>query len=95
METIREYVDGLAEPLKSIAGSLRAAVEKGLPASHGGLTDGHPCWSNGDAAIATLVATDASVTVTLLATGESKSYSSMGEIEAEPLNLWLSAEDIR
>jgi hypothetical protein len=95
METIAEYIDSLDEPLKSVARSLQAVVEKSLPASHGTLVDGHPCWSNGDTAIASLESHGDHVTIALLERPDSKDYSSMGEIDPEELNLWISAEDIR
>jgi hypothetical protein len=95
MVTITEYIDALDEPLKSVASSLTAVIEKSLPASHGSLVDGTPCWSNGDSPIAGLIAESGLVTVTVLARGDSKGYGAISEIDSEVLNLWLSAEDIR
>jgi hypothetical protein len=43
-ETINEYIAAIAEPLGSIAATLRAKFDEGLPGTDATLWHGHPVW---------------------------------------------------
>ncbi|MFC5928678.1 DUF1801 domain-containing protein [Cryobacterium melibiosiphilum] len=43
-ETIDEYIAAIAEPLGSIAATLRAKFDEGLPGTTAQLWHGHPVW---------------------------------------------------
>jgi hypothetical protein len=50
--TIDEYIAGLDETLGSIAATLRAHLDTGLPQATGQMWHGHPVWLDGKTPIA-------------------------------------------